>query len=188
MRSKGFFFLRSMVFVFTPLVICMPRDIQHLKEYQKQWYRKNIEHCREKSKQWDLANAERCKATTRAWRETNREKIKEYRRLYYQKRKAAGNPIKCSLTKEEARNICLKKKYGISLDDYNHMLSAQKECCALCGRHKNDFKRSLHVDHCHTTKKVRGLLCANCNTAIGKFKEDFALLDKAKEYLTKHRN
>ncbi len=60
--------------------------------------------------------------------------------------------------------------------------------CNICGsadgagRHGN-----LHVDHCHTTGKVRGMLCSDCNTGLGKFKDGPALLRRAAEYLERAR-
>ena len=55
-----------------------------------------------------------------------------------------------------------------------------KENCDLCG----DYMSKKNIDHCHSTNKVRGVLCTNCNTALGKFKDDIELLKKAINYLT----
>lgn len=82
------------------------------------------------------------------------------------------------------RNNHYKKLYGITVDVYNKIFEDQQGCCAICGAHSKEFTRSLAVDHCHTTGVVRGLLCTNCNTAIGKLKEDPTLFLKAIEYLT----
>lgn len=65
------------------------------------------------------------------------------------------------------RNSQYLRKYGISLDSYNKMFAKQKGCCAICGRNQSEFNRRLHVDHSHTTNKVRGLLCVNCNKVVG---------------------
>lgn len=87
------------------------------------------------------------------------------------------------------RNSELKKKYGITLQEYNSMLKQQNGVCAICGEHETTVIKgkvmSLSVDHCHTTNKVRGLLCNHCNHAIGKLKDDVALLEKAIAYLKK---
>ncbi len=50
-----------------------------------------------------------------------------------------------------------------AVNEYNNLLIAQNHCCALCGKHKNNFKTRLAVDHCHATGLVRGLLCNKCN-------------------------
>lgn len=76
------------------------------------------------------------------------------------------------------------RKFGISLTEYNQMWAAQSGCCAICDRHSSEFKRNLAVDHKHSDGQIRGLLCTNCNTAIGKFQDSPQLLFRAIEYLT----
>lgn len=61
------------------------------------------------------------------------------------------------------RDKYLRKKYNLSLKDYNKMLKVQNDSCAICKKHKSHFTRSLHVDHDHKTGKNRGLLCFRCN-------------------------
>jgi Recombination endonuclease VII len=77
----------------------------------------------------------------------------------------------------------LKSTYGISLEDYNQMLAEQSNCCKICGTHKDNVKRTLCVDHCHITGKVRGLLCDTCNRSLGLLKDSVEILKKAIEYL-----
>ena len=79
----------------------------------------------------------------------------------------------------------LKKEYDMTVDDYNKLFEQQKGCCAICGRHQTDFDKRLSVDHNHTTAVIRGLLCVNCNSAIGFLRDDAILLKKALEYLEK---
>ena len=68
------------------------------------------------------------------------------------------------------------------------MLKLQNHKCAICELDEVDsLHGKLSVDHCHRTGKIRGLLCVNCNTAIGKLKDSDALLQKAINYLVKHR-
>lgn len=70
------------------------------------------------------------------------------------------------------------------------MLAEQNGVCAICRRPSTrkvlDRKSALVIDHDHKTKKVRALLCNNCNTAIGLFKEDPEILTSAVEYLRRH--
>ena len=80
----------------------------------------------------------------------------------------------------------LQKLYGITLDDYNKMLTEQNHSCKICERHVDEFDRTLAVDHCHTTGKVRGLLCSNCNTALGLMKEDVGNIMKMVEYVSRN--
>jgi len=86
------------------------------------------------------------------------------------------------------RGYHIQRRYGITLETYNTMLEAQKHACALCGKMPKPTKSGwcgLHVDHCHITSKVRGLLCARCNTFVGYAdKQGFEeLLQKVKDYL-----
>jgi hypothetical protein len=75
----------------------------------------------------------------------------------------------------------LNKHYGITPKQYDNMLTDQQGKCAVCG----DIMTQPHVDHCHTTGKVRGLLCINCNQGLGKFKDDTNKLQHAIDYLNK---
>lgn len=78
----------------------------------------------------------------------------------------------------------LKRNFGISLEDYNRMFIAQNGCCLICKQHQSSLKRALAVDHCHETKKVRGLLCCNCNAALGYMKENKEWIHNMNSYLT----
>jgi len=94
----------------------------------------------------------------------------------------------CSATTtQEGR---LKRKFGMTPADYDTMLAGQTGLCAICGNPETRMKfgkpTQLAVDHCHTTGKVRGLLCSKCNCFLGLAKDDTAYLDKAKAYLETH--
>jgi len=83
----------------------------------------------------------------------------------------------------KVKNSDLKKMFGITLDDYNQMLKSQNNSCAICGKHEDDESSSLAVDHCHTTGKIRGLLCSDCNRGLGMFKDNVVVLKNAISYL-----
>lgn len=83
-------------------------------------------------------------------------------------------------TKE--RDKYLRKTYGISLEDYQSILSVQGGVCAICKKTPSD-NISLHVDHDHKTGFIRGLLCYQCNDGLGNFKDNKELLEKAIRYL-----
>ena len=72
--------------------------------------------------------------------------------------------------------------YGLSPQEYIDMYKKQDGKCAIC-KEIPSTKRGLHVDHCHETKKVRGLLCHGCNIGIGNFKHNTHLIKTAIEYL-----
>jgi hypothetical protein len=82
-----------------------------------------------------------------------------------------------------SRRYKLKKQYNLTPEGYDDILKRQKGVCAICDRISIDGRR-LHVDHCHQTGKVRGLLCHDCNRGIGMFKDDSTKLQKAADYLS----
>lgn len=79
------------------------------------------------------------------------------------------------------KNATLRKMYGITLEEYNRMLTAQNNVCAICKSAPD--KIALAVDHCHSTGKIRGLLCANCNKILGHAKDNVVILREAINYL-----
>lgn len=88
----------------------------------------------------------------------------------------------------QRKSADLKYQFGINLDYYKKLLRAQRGKCAICGYIPSSEEKSLCVDHCHKTHKIRGLLCLFCNTALGKFKDSPKLLKKAIKYLTKPKS
>jgi hypothetical protein len=84
---------------------------------------------------------------------------------------------------QKQRLLYVRHKYKLSEKQYTMMLSQQHHCCDIC---RHPFVRTPHVDHCHLTNKVRGLLCKKCNTAIGLLGDDVAMLKQAIKYLNKH--
>ena len=88
--------------------------------------------------------------------------------------------------KETGRKNKLKQSYGITVEQYNEMLKAQNHKCAICEKDETEVHRNrLFVDHCHNTGEIRGLLCNNCNTAIGHLKDSVEITLKAATYLTR---
>lgn len=93
--------------------------------------------------------------------------------------------------KEYERN--LQRSFGISLDEYLQKFKNQNFVCSICQNpetvvngHSKTIKR-LAVDHCHTTGKIRDLLCDRCNKTIGAAEDSIELLEKMKQYLIKHQ-
>ena len=78
----------------------------------------------------------------------------------------------------------IKRKFGITPETYYQLSESQNHLCAICK--KTDSRGAkLSVDHCHTSKKVRGLLCRHCNVALGYLNDDISLLESAIKYLEK---
>lgn len=87
-------------------------------------------------------------------------------------------------TKHVDKTYKLQKAYGITLDEYNILLKSQGGVCAICGGTESSCDgRMLAVDHCHLTGRVRGILCSNCNRALGLFKDSPDTLRSAIKYL-----
>lgn len=111
---------------------------------------------KETSKTWNKANKERCKEANRRWEERNPRGKKASR---------------------------LKQDFGINLEIFDFILECQDNKCAICDKHKDEFKRSLDVDHDHKENQVRGLLCNNCNRGLGHFFDNIKNLKQAISYL-----
>lgn len=117
----------------------------------------------------------RCKTCTNEW---NRQ---YYHRSADRRHKQRGNAV--------------LRKYGVPMEYLLELLAKQNECCAICKLHWRDcvpskhskydmvFLQYLYVDHCHTTGRVRGLLCNKCNIAIAMLDENLERFDAAKRYL-----
>lgn len=98
----------------------------------------------------------------------------------------AKSPEVRSRTKEKRFANHLRVKYGIDLATYDQMFTAQDGVCAICRQLRiSKGSERLHVDHCHDTKRVRGLLCHNCNIAIGMLDDSPERAETVKQYLIK---
>lgn len=107
------------------------------------------------------------------WRKKQKETSRQYK---------INNPDKY---KRSIRNWTLKNKYSITIEEYEDLLEKQNGGCAICERNDSgvSWSKNLHVDHCHTSGKIRGLLCQPCNVSLGQMSEDIDLLYRAIEYL-----
>lgn len=92
---------------------------------------------------------------------------------YQRKRYKTGN----------GRNSLLKYKFGITTEIFDNLLLAQDNRCKICNSIFESTK-DRHIDHCHTTLKVRGILCSKCNLGLGLFNDDPDRLQRAIYYLT----
>lgn len=110
---------------------------------------------------------EAIKAKRRAYYEANKERVKERSRQH-------------RATKPRSQWAANLRRYeGMDVETWEAMLIAQSGRCAIC----SDPMMSPHVDHCHETGVVRGLLCSECNHGLGKFKDSPARLLAAADYL-----
>ena len=107
----------------------------------------------------------------RDWRRRNPDKVRAYQAAIH-----IAHP-------EKRRNGYLKKTYGITIEKYKEMLAAQNFCCAICKNTTTGTTRNWHIDHCHLTGVLRGLLCHHCNLMLGNAKDNPSTLRAAIEYL-----
>lgn len=145
-------------------------------------------------REWRARNKERDRRNQRSWRSQP-----EVKARLRDRRRARGYPSLApddlayhksyyQRNKERQRDQTFRRKFGITLDQYNQMLEAQGGVCAICrGTETMPHQARLSVDHCHTTGAVRGLLCSHCNRGIGCYADDPARLEKAACYLREHK-
>jgi len=144
------------------------------KEPLEKWFHKN---CTNKDKL--SCQCKKCVAIYKARR--YKKDVKYKANLY-----AANKRYKQTKKGKERQRVLNRKRttetYGLTPMDYNRMWVKQKGCCAICGRHQDEFKRKLAIDHNHETGQVRGLLCTRCNTLVeGVADKNF--MQSALEYL-----
>lgn len=116
--------------------------------------------------------------------ERKRQQYKENEAMRIQARENAKRWKKENPQKALAQDLAI---YGITIEDYEKMLFLQGGGCAICGSSTPNSKRAkrFSIDHCHKTGAVRGLLCMQCNMAVGLLGDDPELCNKAAEYLRK---
>lgn len=82
----------------------------------------------------------------------------------------------------QTREKNLRRRYGIGLVEYEALLESQGGLCAIC----QQPLEKVHVDHCHTSGEVRGLLCPQCNSGIALLREDPRIINAAARYVVRH--
>lgn len=123
---------------------------------------------KEYRRKWSLLNKNKLLKQGRNWKRANREKIAFQTRLRYRKNK-----------QKELDRIRLNK-YGITGDEFRALLKQQEFKCSICNR---DITKNLSVDHDHLTGKIRGLICNNCNLAMGNADDSPERLRAIADYL-----
>jgi len=156
----------------------------------KKYREANREKLREAAKIYQRQNRDRINAYVREDRKKNPEKYREYEKKLREK------------YGERANTLDIVNYFKLTMEEYENLFLTHNNLCAICK--KPEIKKSrtpgkicrLAVDHCHFCwekgtkgiKATRGLLCHECNIGIGKFKDNIELLEKAVEYLKKHKH
>ena len=140
-----------------------------------------------------MKTREEIRARFKAWRDRNLEHCRAYAHEYYaahkeqhdrsQKRFNASLPVKERKRRDRMYN--LKKKYGITPEQFDAMLAAQGGVCAVCKGTHGEHGRPLFMDHKHGTKQTRGILCVRCNLLVGFIEKNEATILACEEYLRK---
>jgi hypothetical protein len=135
------------------------KDPEKAREYARQWRADNSDKRRNYDKRYYAANAEARCEYQRVRRIENPEKFRDYDRV-----RGPG------------------RKYGLTPEEVEALRRAQDDKCRICRR-----QEKLVIDHCHTTGRVRGMLCFRCNNLLGLALDDCAILDAAMDYLGEAR-
>ena len=154
-------------------------------------------------KRWRDANPDKAKAdpikksaNAKRYRAQDPEKIKAQKkaeRIRNADRYRERNKRRYAENKLKFQENSLKYRFGLTLEQFDQMYANQSGCCSICGEHRKTIRdnvpkhQRLCVDHDHSNGKVRSLLCINCNSGLGLFKEDVARLIEAACYVEKHR-
>ena len=134
-------------------------------------------------KKYRESHREKINSNQREYYKTHREKISAYKREYYQTHKEKIKAYRFN-HKEKNKKYHLKSLYGLSLTDFDNLLLAQNNKCPICGQPLDLQKpKNVVVDHSHKTGKVRGILCSNCNKALGFLKDNPEYAYNASIYL-----
>ena len=151
------------------------------KEYDKAYAEANRERINARSDAWRLANPDKVREAQRAYKKRNAEKIAEQKREWRKK-----NP-----EKHRAANQRWQMNRRMKRCDFDALMQEQGGRCAICGTEKafsgGGDNRRMAIDHCHASGAVRGLLCGNCNRALGLVKDSVETLRNAIAYLEKHK-
>ena len=143
------------------------------KEYKQDYYLKNKEKIRQKAAEYYKTHWSEMRASNKLWIAEHKDQVIAYKKKHYQD------------NKRKYQNSRRKSTFGITQDEYENLFLAQKGMCAICSM-ALPVGRGTHLDHCHRTGKIREFLCTNCNTGIGKFKDNCDFLLSAIRYITKH--
>lgn len=144
---------------------------------------------REWQKKWNDAHKELLAAKRKRYNDSHREKVsaysKEYARTHAEERRVRRRKHYL-MNKDKMKNARRKWQYGITEDEYKSLLKKQGGVCAICSR-AGWPKKGPCVDHSHASGGVRGILCNQCNIAIGMIQEDPKIARAMANYLESHK-
>lgn len=129
------------------------------RAYNRQRYKEKREEILQRNKDWNAANPGKVAANHRAWKAKNQNRVRELNRASH-----------------------MRRNYGITPEIWSEMFTAQGNCCAICKSADPRDIRGWHIDHCHGSGAVRGILCTHCNRMVHKYASP-EILEAAANYL-----
>lgn len=129
----------------------------------------------------DCVNIGNRKSVNKAIKDEGVDEFRHQRRESVRRWRKNTRPKRLEHFQRQEKEANLRRLYGISIHDFNVLLADQDGRCAICCT--PNPQRSWHVDHCHDSGEIRGILCNLCNVGIGAFKENQDALEMARIYL-----
>ena len=173
------------------------KNKEKLAAIGKEWREKNKEKIAAYQKEYRKKNPEKITARNKAYQQT--EAYKKNRRIYLKQyreehKEKIASQVSAHYYKNKKHKVAVAREriYGITPEDYDTMLKEQNHKCKICSiKFNNNYNQESkigyahlqHLDHCHTTKKVRGILCPFCNLGLGHFKNSPERITTAINYL-----
>jgi hypothetical protein len=147
------------------------------RAYNRAYYEANRERLIEAQKVRYAEDRERIRAQRNAHLEAHRDEINARAR---ERHRLNPEVKRESVRRWRAVNDMRLREHGLTKDEYDALVTKQENACAIC---RNPFFVTPRIDHDHATDRVRGLLCHNCNVALGHFRDDPSLMQQAIRYL-----
>jgi hypothetical protein len=173
------------------------KNKEYIAAYRKEYRENNKEKIASYHREYRKKNPEKIAARNKAYQQT--EAYKKNRRIYIKQYRAKNKEnivaqVSAHYYKNKKHKVAVAREriYGITPEDYDTMLKEQNHKCKICSikfnnnynqESKIDYAHLQHLDHCHTTKKVRGILCPFCNLGLGHFKNSPERITTAINYL-----
>ena len=152
------------------------KDINKRKKYKNEYYQAHKEEIKEYNKEYNSNHREKINAQHREYYHKHQEEIDSQHKEYYHNHEK-------EIRKYE-RIYRLKKHYELNITEFDNLLLAQDNKCLICGQPLYlQNPHSVHIDHSHKTGVIRGILCSNCNRAIGFLKDNPEYAYNASIYL-----
>lgn len=160
------------------------------RQYTKRWQSENRDKVNEQQRQWRADNQDHARAWSRAYYQANKDRLAEQRRAERERNKDRVRETNKRYRAANRETLAQKQRlraYGLSVAEFSALLEQQGHVCASCrGPFPKDTKHQ-HIDHDHATGKVRGVLCRDCNLALGNVKDSVERLEALIAYLRCHQ-